>query len=264
MLVSSPSIVLAQSLGSRKLISAPTTWYVDNVNGSDANDGSTPALAFKTINRAILTLAAQFDFAATPTLQLVTTGQTYAEAVNLGRWVGSASVFRIVGDPTNNAAVLVAPQNNHAFVSSHTVGCPWQIESLMVEASPNYYGIISDWGADVCVLDMNFGGCGVAHMFAEFGGRIEALWDARTNGTYTISGGAGMHVQSGNKGIFTHQLSSIVFQNNPTFTQAFTSATLWGLVNHYNLKGYAGARNIPTKFYSDGTGEIAGPPVGWP
>lgn len=250
---------------SRTLISIPTTWYVDNVNGSDANDGSTPALAFKTIQHGLDTLTAQHDFAGTPTLQLLAnqpagTPTVYRERVNLNRWVGSAMVFRVIGDVTNNAAVIVAPQNDHSIISSHTNGCPWQLESFMIQSSPGYYGLISDWGADVCVLDMNFGGCGIAHMFAEFGGKIEVLWDARTNGNYVISGGAGQHMQASCMGLITLGLNSIIFQNNPTIN-CFASGGFGGFVSLMNLKGYSGARSIPMKV-DPSAPNVAGPQGG--
>lgn len=252
----------------RTLITAPTTWYVDGVNGSDANDGSTPALAFKTIQYGLDKLTAENDFAATPTLQLLPNQPpgvptVYRERVNLNRWVGSAMVFRVIGDPTSNASVIVAPQNDNSIVSSHTAGSTWQLESFMIQASPGYYGLISDWGADVCLLSMNFGGCGIAHMLAEFDGRIEMLWDAATQGNYIISGSAQTHIQSSARGLFTYGKNTVTFQNNPSFSQ-FASVTLWGMSNCANLLGSSGARNIPTKYYYDGTGQLVSPSAGWP
>lgn len=212
----------------RTLISAPTTWYVDNVAGSDANDGSTAALAFQHINFAIAYLRDGFDFAAQPTIQLVTTGVDYAENVVLPRycgslgwngWATSYSYPKIQGDVTNNAAVCVHPATGTCFTSVN--GLPWIIDSICVKSS-NQWGVNFDACGHVLVHNMNFGNCGLGHMGGGYGAFLETL-----NGPYTISGSAQNHLCVGPRGIYVSQGNPITFLGNPQFV--------------YFARGYQGA-----------------------
>lgn len=221
---------------SRYLISVPTTFYVDNVNGSDANDGSTPPLAWKTIQNAINTLVDKYDFAAQPTIKLITTGVDYAENVVLRRYVGSLGWIgwtpvtgypaiytypTIQGDPANNAAVVVHAPIYSAFTG---VNClPWIIDSLLVRAPQ--WGVNSDATSHILLRNMNFGACTIGHMTAGYGGFLETL-----NGPYTISGNAGWHVFVGDCGIYVSQGNAITFLNNPQFNY-FAAGLQGGFVN---------------------------------
>lgn len=201
----------------RTLLTVPQTWYVNNVAGSDANDGSTTALAFKTIQAAADTLADNFDFtrAAQPTIQLATTGVDYAENVYLPRYVGSLGwqagyTYPVIqGDLTNNGLVVVRPATGSAFIG---VNCsPWIISSLMVR-SYNQWGINSDACSMILLQNVNFGVCGLGHMCASYGGFIETL-----NGPYSISGSAQTHINVSVGGIYVSQGNLVTFQAWPTF-----------------------------------------------
>jgi len=173
---------------SRTYIASPTTFYVNNSTGSDANDGSSTATAYQTIQRAVDELQEDYDFAAQPTIQLATTGVDYSECVTLGRYVGSLcypsggayTYPRILGDPTNNNSVCVFPSQGAAFTS--VGGMRWIIENVRVRSN-NHYGIVADEGARLLLRNPNFGICGVGYTVSEYGAFIETL-----AGPFTISG----------------------------------------------------------------------------
>lgn len=246
----------------RELISTPQTWYVDGLNGSDSNDGLTTSAAFATIQGGADKMAALYDFAAVPTLRVLPTIEYYSESVNLGRWVGSAPHFRILGDPADNAAVAVYPDaGGPAIKVVGGRGSPYLIESILVQSSGDY-GIISDAGSHVLLKNPHFSWVGLAHMFAEHTGFMEVL-----AGSYTVSGGALWHIAAVANGEFIHQNNTIVFQNNPVFNLGFALAAYQGLVFCKNLTGYSGARQIAVKTCNDPTypGMIIPPASGvWP
>lgn len=245
----------------RTLISTPTTWYVGTL-GNDANDCSTPAHACQHIQPTLDKLIAQYDFAANPTLRLLTDGgypTFYREAVNLNRWVGSAQWFIITGDPNDNNAVYIAPQNVGAFTISHTTGTPWMVQSLTTQCSPGYYAYTVDAGSHLLLQKPNFGQCGVAHIVVEHSAFAEILI-----GGFTISGGAQMFVQTNLMSEFTVQPNVITFLNNPYFSLAFASASFNSFIWLHDLTGWTGARNIPVKVDPAGP-NVAGPSSGtWP
>lgn len=229
----------------RTVISVPTTWYVDNVNGSDANDGSTALLAFKTINYAIGYLCDGYDFAAQPTIKLVTTGVEYAEQVVLRRYVGSLgwngwsaggypgiyTYPTIQGDPTNNAAVVVHAPTYSAFTG---VKClPWIIDSVLVKAPQ--WGVNSDAESHILLRNANFGACTLGHMASAYGGFIETL-----NGPYTVSGGGGYHVIGAKRGLYVSQGNAITFLGNPSFNY-FAAGIAGSLVDAGGMSLAAGS-----------------------
>lgn len=244
----------------RTLISVPTTWYV-GTQGNDANDCSTPALACQTIQHALDTLIAKYDFAAIPTLKLLADGGSptfYRARVNLNRWVGSAQWFVISGDPANNGAVVVAPQNDHSIASSHTPGAPWLLTNFAVQESPGYYGCIADFGAQVNFQNMNWGGSGIAHIFGEFGSLVEVLI-----GNETISGGAQMHIQLAMGAIAVYQPVTITFLNSPSFTH-FAAIAQGSWANFAGLQSSTGAHYSGSPWaWGDGTGGIVAPSNGY-
>lgn len=241
----------------RQLIESETTWYVSNVDGADTNDGESPATAFRSIQGGTDKLRARYDFAAVPTLQVLTTGVVYNESVNLGKWVGSAEYFRIAGDVNNNAAVAVAPSVGPAFKCVGGRGSPYLLDSMLYQSTD--YSVISDAGSHLLLQNPNFSWCSLAHMFAEHMGFLEIL-----RGPYTISGGALWHIAAVANGEFIYQGNTISFANNPIFNMAFVLAAHGGLAYCRELSGWSGDCQIQIKTAIDG-GRII-PPSGnaWP
>ena len=208
----------------RTLITTPTTWYVNNAAGNDNNDGSTPALAFATLAAAFDRVIKTCDFAAQPTFRLLTTGVAYPRII-LPNYVGSLGYTggydmtfpRIMGDPANNAAVLLSP----APVGQPTiVGClsmPWSIESLKIE-STDQWGIEADNHAKIFTRYINFGNCKLGHMVASYRGFIETRYDM-TSGGMDISGSTtgGYHMLANYAGMIVAQGNLVRTANSPHF-----------------------------------------------
>jgi hypothetical protein len=242
---------------SRFYIDSPTTFYVNNIAGNDANDGFSAATAYQTIQRAVDELQEDFDFAAQPTIQIATTGVDYNETVVLGRYVGTLGYTqngytypKIQGDPTNNAAVRIHNASGAPFTSVH--GFPWIIGSLMV-ATDNSYGIISDAHAHLLLSNLNFGNCLLGHMCSEYGGWIETL-----AGPYTISGGSTYHICVVQRGEFVAQGNGIAFVQTagvwPSFTY-FAQGSSWGFAACGQMSIASGicSSSHPNQVNNDGT-----------
>lgn len=237
---------------SRIYLSSPTTFYVNNVTGSDANDGSAPGSAWKTIQHAINTLSANYDFAAQPTIQLATTGVIYNESVTLGSWVGSLGYTptgytypTIQGDPTNN--YLVAVQStalNSTFTSVD--GDPWIISNLRV-ISNGAYGFNSDAHSHILLNNINFGYCGLGHMTAIYGGFIETL-----AGPYTITGSTPYHITCLMRGEYVSQGNQVTFEGNTFFY--FAQGGTGGFINAGQMSCFGPYNNYhPGQILNDGS-----------
>jgi hypothetical protein len=255
---------------SRICVTSPITFYVNNSTGSDANDGSCAALAWKTIQHAVNLLQDGYDFAAQPTIQLATTGVDYTECVTLGRYAGSLcypagggyTYPRILGDPANNNSVCVFPSQGAAFTS--VGGMRWIIENVRVRSN-NHYGIVADEGARLLLRNPNFGICGVGYTVSEYGAFIETL-----AGPFTISGATdrgftalmgGRFVSQGNVVSFTAPYGSW-----PYFTY-FARGGSGGLVNMGQLSLGSGGYTCGHTNQADNDGTALMYPMGngtWP
>lgn len=247
----------------RELLPNGGDWYVDQLNGNDAND-CTAATPCKTIQPTLDKLTAKYDFGGTPTVHLLATNgypTYYREAVNLYRWVGTPRLpyFVITGDPNDNAAVVVAPQNANVFSTSHTVGSPWLIKNLTTQCSPGYVGYLADAEGHIVLQNPNFGGCGWAHIQINHKSFGEILL-----GNVTISGSAQRFVVNQIVSEFTVQPITFTFLNNPTIS-CFASGAYNAFTWLADIGASTGARYIPCKVDPVGGGNVAGPSSGiWP
>lgn len=240
---------------SRTYVGTPTTWYVNNSAGSDANP-CTQILPCASIQRGVDNIASSFDLAAESVLQIVTTNINYG-AVYLPSIVGNASL-RIRGDTTNSGAVNVYGASDNAITCVNCHGII--LDSFRVQSAQ--YGIVSDAQGHLLVRNMNFGPAGAAHMFVEHKGFLETL-----AGPYTVSGGAQVHIASAALGEFVSQGNVINFQNNPGFN-VFVATSVLGFIHAAGFQGYTGPRYV-AKCCDDGGGSgfaAVGPAggVGWP
>lgn len=201
----------------RTSISVPTTFNVDNVNGTDTPGAGT----FKTIQYAIDQICNNYDLAAQATIKLAATGTVYAEAVEVRRYVSSTgwragqyTYPRIQGDTNNNAAVVIRPSNGWAVTGVNAL--PWVIDSLTV-ASENAGGINSDACSHLLGVNLNFGQVGTAPNCCQILAQHKGFYEHIVSG-FTISGGGWCHVYSHIQGLVKLQSPVVApILNAPTF-----------------------------------------------
>lgn len=221
-------------MASRELVTAARTWYVNNATGSDASDGSTPALAFATIQYAVNLLATTIDFSANCTLQLANTGVVYAENVVLPRLVGNG-YLTIQGDAADNSAVVVVgPGAGPAFQAVNSVG--FMLDSLHI-GSYGQYAVISDANSHLLAHNMNYGPATAASIFVEHMGFYEDL-----AGSYTVSSAnTPWHIGVAAGGHYVDQGNYCYFTGNPSFTASFALVAIGGFLDCRLLLGWSGA-----------------------
>lgn len=248
---------------SRTYITSTITLYVDNVLGNDTTGDGSAALPWRTIQHAVDKVQDCYDFCCQPTIQLVTTGVAYNEAVTLARYVGSLGYRggqytypKIQGDTTNNAAVSVHPSSGNAFTSVN--GSPWLIDSLLV-ASNNGYGIEADACSHLLLHNLAYGPCGYDHKTVLYGGFLEDI-----AGPITLYGGGRYHISAQNGGLYVSQGNTM----NVSGTQVFSYfAGCWGNGQLYcGQLAFSGVpvSQHPGQVASDGSPFISAPSAGWP
>jgi hypothetical protein len=104
-LISHPLLVLSLTLTSTVL--ASNTWYVDGVNGSDANDCQTALSACKTIGHAISV--------ASPGDSIIVAAATYTENLTIG------SSLNVIGSGANTTIIDGGAVNRVVNISGGTV-----------------------------------------------------------------------------------------------------------------------------------------------
>ena len=209
-------------------VSEPRTWYVNNVTGDDDSDCS-QATPCKSIQKTVNLIVDLYDFAAQPTIQLATTGVAYAEAVvlhgysnSLGwRGWGNYTFARIVGDPSNNAAVVVHPSTGWAFTS--VLGAaPWILESLTIK-STTAGGINADAYSRILGKNLNFGQVSSSPLACQILAQHGAFYE-HIAGPFKISGGGWCHVMAHLGGSVKLQgPQTVVISNAPAFYRSAVS-----------------------------------------
>jgi hypothetical protein len=230
------------------------TVYVDNLKGSDRNDGSTPMLAFGTVQAAV-NYAADY---AVRTVQLVTTGFSYGENVVLPTRIIGSGYVTIQGDPNNNTSVQMSGAQGPCFTAVNSNG--FILSSLRVSTG-GPYAVISDAQSHLLATNMNYGGAAVANIFAEHAGFYEDL-----AGSCVVSGGAQWHIAVAARGHYVSQGHFISFQGNPQFSSSFALGSTGGFLDG-RLITFSGAHGsgIPNGINNDGTALMyPNPNGGWP
>jgi hypothetical protein len=217
-------VVLASQ--ARTLLTAATTFYIAT-NGSDSNDGKTPATAWLTFVHAAAVLSGQIDFGGqTVTLQAVAGHATFTSQLLVSAWVGGGalvfdggggSIATTNGSPIRIAlgTVLPGPFTYQNVSLSHG--------GAGTEATP---GNISHSG-----IGGVFQGAGVTHKTA-----ISSHITVKGGATLTITapytvdftgGGAGQHFNLGVGLIVGDQFpATVTFTGSPFFSDAFADVSV--------------------------------------
>lgn len=220
----------------RKRLAANTTFYVDVVNGNNANSGlaAGAGFAWQTIPFAISQIQTIYDLNGFGvTIQLA--DGTYPLLTNIaGGFVGATAAVPLVinGNAVTPANVVIGNTIAARFGSSI------QVQNVKVVSSSD--GLVASDGGELFLgVGIEFGACAAgAHLYAAAGGRIFP------GQNYKISGGAQAHYQAINNGMISCAAVTVTVTGTPAFSAAFANILLQSLL------GFAG---VPT-FTASGTG----------
>jgi hypothetical protein len=215
--------------GGLGFITTNTTYYV-RTDGNDSNSGSanSSAGAFRTIQKAINTVA-NLSVLNTVTITIQLADGTYAENLSLQPVAGGGTII-INGNSSAPGNVIVSPASGDAISAAQPLA-HWLIQNFTIVAT-NGNAIATSLGATVVVgTGMVFGTAksGGYHMLANNNSCIII------SGNYSITGGTGNHFYATRGSAINNSVGfSIAISNTPAFT-AFTAADDNGVVAIFGM-----------------------------
>lgn len=223
--------------GQRQVTQA-TSYYVNPSTGNDANDGTSAARAFKTLQRAVDVVSLLAIEGAKVTIQCAPSNAY--QAVSMKAFAGSGSV-EIVGDRATpgNCRITVA---GNCVASSGVSG--YSIAGFRLESTAQVGGttlsvcVSAINGGSIGVSDLEYGDAQDAHLFASGGGAIVI------SGNQRVIGSAKHHLHATTSGVLRASPVS-----RPTLSVAasafavFAQADSLGLIaaDHYSEVNATGA-----------------------
>ena len=211
--------------GAREMLAANRTYYVDNTNGSDSNNGlaSGSGNTFKTIQKVVNTVSALDINGFNVTIQVA--DGTYTGAVILKNVAGfsAAGNLTIQGNNTTPSNVLVSVISASAFAADG-LSSTWDIKDLKIQTTTSGYCLFAQNGSAIRFGNLDFGACAGNHIVAQYGG---ASITAISN--YKISGGAGAHAEVA-AGVVSLQGRTVTLSGTPAFSYTFANAWRGGLL----------------------------------
>ena len=146
----------ALSGGSREVLGAARSYYVDAAIGSDANDGLSPSIPFLTIQKAVTTATDSLDPNGFQVTINVAAG-TYNEDVTMASPMFDGRTLALTGDPANPGSVIIngASQAIHA----NAIGAQLQVDGFRINSGST--GLQAGFLARVVMsgATMQFGDC---------------------------------------------------------------------------------------------------------
>lgn len=179
----------APTLGLRQRLTADATWFV-SPGGSDATGNGSSGNPWQTPQHAVNWVLGEIDFGGSNHANIQLADGTYTAPTVVGAMpVGSVSPGQLVirGNPANNSAVTLNITGN-TCVTANT-GSSVLVRDLRVMSTVSGgiggNGLGASYGGQLLFQNINFGPCGMAHLYAVGSGAIVAL------GNYAITGGGG-------------------------------------------------------------------------
>jgi hypothetical protein len=162
----STAFVTGGGAGPRIVLPGATTFYVAT-NGSDANDGLTPATAWATFAHAMAVITGQIDFGGqTVTLQAVAGHAAFTSTLNITPWVGGgAFIFDGANGgntTTNNPCIAVGPGALPGPVTVQNTGV---LSASGNNGTGTVSGIQHKGGGKLLLSNVNFGACPFAGLW---------------------------------------------------------------------------------------------------
>lgn len=242
------SLVFAAKRGAMVVerLTAARTYYV-RTDGSDANNGlaNSSGGAFLTVQKAIDTAAALNNNGFDITINVV--AGTYTAANTLKSFVGHGKII-IQGASLDQTSTVVTVTSADCFSCTNGVRGVYDIQYMKLQTVTSGGAIVLIGPCRINFGNINFGSCGVQHIFVGYGAT------ARSNGPYTVSGGATYHysVTAGNLTI----LHAVTCSGTPAFAGAFALAQIGGVIVAPNpTASYSGSATGP-RYLSSGVAAI--------
>jgi len=208
------------------LLTGPTTFYCDAINGNDSTGNGTQATPWRTIYRGIQWILTYVEPANNTCVIQLAPG-TY-EPFSVSTSMNGNIVVQ--GDVLNPRAYTI--RNTNGVCAYASQGAVLYVQGISFEAAGadtcfNTSGtaLIGDRSGIVLFADVAFGPCSNVHMWGASGGRCH-IWYEGAN--YTIYGGGRAHMCSSNAGDCTNVRGHCTIQNNPNFTIGFAYAAAVG------------------------------------
>lgn len=196
-------------------LTATTTFTVDNVNGSDSNDGlaSGAGNAFATFAMAANTVCNNIDKNGQTAVIQLASGQSWTNFSYVCNTVGTGAVVLDGGSGTvaGSSANALSIQNS---LGGNIINSNFTIQNLTITCSGGVNGIDVVAGYLTIGSGVTFGACsGGAHIEADGPARIFAL------SNYTISGSASFHWLAAANGLIDFNVGiTITLTGTPSFT----------------------------------------------
>lgn len=200
----------------RTRLVAATSFFVDGTAGSNSNSGLKSTAAFATLQGAFDNIVANYDLGG-QTVTINVAHGTYAPLLVNSRWVGGG-LLSFVGDVASPSSVLI-----NATATGVTNGCCVLVNVNVDLVTFSGFKFTSTVNSAVLLAsqsqvnvgpNVDFGACAVYHVDAGDAQGLIAL-----TLPYTISGGAQLHLKSGEASIIGYFAGgTITFTGSPVIT----------------------------------------------
>ncbi len=200
----------------RELLTAARTYYV-RTDGSDSNTGlvNSSGGAFLTIQKGIDVAAALDNGGYDITIRVV--AGTYTGACTLKTFVGNGRII-IRGDTADLTSSIVSTTSDNSFYAVGNYGV-YHLEYMKIQTTTSGNCLFVGAGSYVTFSNINFGTTAGNHVVSSTGGQAEAT------GSYTISGGAQIHIGSFGPGAnIVISNRAVTLSGTPAFSSAFAQA----------------------------------------
>lgn len=224
----------------REVLRANLSLFVNGSTGSDTNNGKSSTTAFATIQKAVNTVADNYDLGGFNVSISVAAG-TYTGAVTLRPFVGRG-VVTITGDTTTPSNVTISVTSNNA-ITAFRIGFGWVLSGLKFTTATSGHCIEARFVSFITVNSCEFGdvAAGYSHMVCY----DIAVISVGTN--YRVSGGGGLsHIYAQRGANIQTNNVTVTITNTPAFSfWAIAQTTGVLTVNGMTFSGSAtGARYL--------------------
>lgn len=234
----------------RAVLTGPTTYYVDRLNGSDTTGDGSQAHPWKTIQFSVMWIKREIDFALQGvTLQLV--GSNYDERVVIATHPVGHHVFTIRGNPStpSNCLWVATAVSDAPLVSVTDYGCV-VLDGIELGSYVTGTTLVHAWQHSIVDLqNVLYGSCIAGTMLLTGdGGKINFT------GPQIIDGNAASFANA-QGGVIEMGGVSVTMPNALSFDQ-FAAAALGGKITRTAGFSGAGAGSCVGKQYSVGPGGV--------